>query len=639
MKKILSILLAIGIVGLVVFSSSDSFSKLINKKWPPISSLDQRYESVLTSTETVSQKEFSSDILLSISESDLKDQALPLIDKEKGKISDLSIDGISSLKINEVDLSLLNQGITTTLNIEFKINSLDLLIKAVVSGDVSIVVKDDGVLLKPALTYIQINPVNPVKDRWLLLTNSKEALVANVSALLERLLNNINGAIFENGFHIPFELYMAEKFSPKDIEKKDNINISGDDVPLNLSLPTLAVYISDSSFKVLASSSNINKVRKERPKSTITEKDFNDAFTELERIIGKILAASFGDEYLSIGDDVSVVLLRKIYLANLINESLENLNITISAKDFITIPKPGDPEGKNKFSQDIAVHDKQKLPSCNGLYRDFKGEACDNPCSYSHLKCDNPCSYSHINCDVHCSLSNCDYGCKAYRPDRCAREAACKVARETKRAACDAKKAACKIDRETRRENCKRKNTECKIDRETRRENCKRKNTECKMERETKRIAHQAENEARVAKCKTKRAALKLVDGLVKLGEISGEYWVSNSHLKSSIKSIRVSDDLSEIKVNSDIDVSLDARLRVWVNPEGLGHIACVFSFRKTLETHATYHNPNQYFEGGIAHKHKDGVLTLIGKTKPVNLTANLSPSPYSQLIQDQDFY
>jgi hypothetical protein len=203
-----------------------------------------------------------------------------------------------------------------------------------------------------------------------------------------------------------------------------------------------------------------------------------------------------------------------------------------------------------------------------------------------------------------------------------AREAACKVARESRRAALDARRAACITDRETRRVNCQRKNAECIT------------------KREADRIAHQAENETRVAKCNTKRAALKLVDGLVKLGEIHGDYWVKNSSLSSNIKRLNVIEDLSQATIAASLDVSLDASVRLNVNPEGLGHIACVFGFRKTLDTHANYHNDNLLIKGVISHrKDPEGNLQIVVTTEEQKIKhIKLDPSPYEQLIADPGF-
>jgi len=629
------------IVGLVVigifFINSVNLSDLVNDHWPPISTLDQRYHSIEESVSIITKQGFITDVLVSISESDLKKQALPLIENNRKKIENIKINGISNIKLNDVMISFLPQGITAFLDVQFKIDNLDLTIGVTASGDVAIVPKENGVVLKPALTNLEIKPVSRIKGRWLLIKNPKDKLLSQLTTILESLLVNINGVAFKNGFHIPFDLSITENFSPKKIKTNKKINITGDDIPLKISLPSLAVYVNESSLNILGSTANQPNVNSAVATSTqVTEELLLSGFQKLTTAVNTSLFKSFGDEF-SLKKTTSTVVVRKGMLSSIINKSLNSLNIGLSMKDFLTIPKLGAPDNSNKFSQDIAVHDKQTLPSCKGLYRDFHGEACDNPCSYAHIICEKPCNLP--DCNKSYSLPSCDYGCKWSKPKRCAKEAACKVERETKRAAYDVKKAACKVKREAKRAACDAKIAACKVDRETRRENCKRKNTECKTKREIDRLAHQAENELRVAKCKGKKAALKLVDGLVKLGELEGEYWVNNSRLHSVISSINVTDKLSGLTIKSSINSSLDARLRIWVNSEGLGHIACLFSFRKTLKTHAVYQNKNLVLKGIFSHKYNEnGNLVIIGKTLPLSLSVKLSPSPYSQLIKDPGF-
>ena len=50
-------------------------------------------------------------------------------------------------------------------------------------------------------------------------------------------------------------------------------------------------------------------------------------------------------------------------------------------------------------------------------------------------------------------------------------------------------------------------------------------------------------------------------------------------------------------------------------------------------------HECGQYPKGGLSHRYDDNDrLVLVGKTEPVAITADLSPSPYTQLIQDPGF-
>ena len=638
------VILGFVISGIVFFSTTDSLHKLINKNWSPHSNLNMRYESILHSSAIISENSFA-DILISMTEVDLKRQVIPLIEKKLKQLTDVSLEGISELFVDTVDLSLLAQGIKSCLVIKFKIDALDLFVTTVLSGEVGIITKENGVLLKPLINHISINPVNPIKDRYLLITGLKEKLVSQAISILNDFLVFINDEIFKDGFHIPFKLTLADEFKPQNISCKGNISIKGDNIPINISLKRLAVYINESSFNILAFASEGAK-HKDYPDKRIeivTESDFQKAFQKFEFDVKKSLNKSFSKDYLP-NNNVSLVLVRKHLLAEIINQSLNNIDITISAKDFIILPKPGSPSDSNKFSQDITLHDKQSLPSCKGLYEEFKGKLCDNPCSYDHITCDENCRQGSCkgpcrtrgcpSCQIIRSITNIFKG--EFREIKdCSKRTACEAENVARRTACTT----CKATKAAQKVACDARVKACKIDRETRRINCERKNKECKVKREAARLAHQAKNELRVAECKSKRAVLKLVDGLVKLGEIEGQYWVNKSTLNSNISGIYITNDLDEIRIKSNIRASLDARLRVWVNPEGLGHIACVFGFRKTLETHATFHDKNFIIKGALSYKYDENdSLVFIGKTEQIQLNAKLSPSPYSQLIQDPGF-
>lgn len=608
-KYRIGVVLTIAIAILVIVAITHrTISDRINEKWP-LSTYDQRYASITRANHILNSPKFMADVAIKISKEDfIKHSKKALVEYQK-EIEKVSIEGLSNMKVSDSNINLIDQGIRVAISLSFQLNELDIPLNAIVSGDVAIEPRHDHILFRPALTYVELKPSQPVKERWLSWKIGEELAVEMVTALLNNFLENINAEVFKEGYSIPFDIQVAKEFSPKDIKPKQGMQVSGSNIPLHYTLPTIVTFIDNDALIVIGSTTEASNIGHVEPLGVIDVENFRTHFQTYSKDIHTALVESFGED-ISLSGSKTSVLVRKETVSNLINSAFNQIELSLSLKDFLVVPRPGAPAGSNKFAQDIAVHEKQNLPSCKGLYREFKGSPCDNPCSYSH-----------INCDVACNLPSCDYGCKWSRPDRCVREAACKALRETKRAACDAKKATCIVDRETRRTNCERKNTECRL------------------KRETDRIAHQTENELRVAKCKSQRLALILVDGLLKLGEIEGEYWVNNSRMTIIITNISVENDLSAIAIKSNLDSSLDARLRIWVNPEGLGHIACIFNFRKTLETHATYSNSRLVLKGAISHRYdQEGNLVLVWITEPVKISANLSPSPYSQLIQDPGF-
>jgi hypothetical protein len=613
MKKII-IGVAVSLIVILsgVFYSLDSLSKQVNELWPPLTTYAVRYTSTQKNLSIVNDEQFVPDVLVSLTRNEILKQSKPYIEDIKKKASKINVDGLSELKLNDVKLLPIEQGVMVKVDTQFTIDEIGLTVNAVAIGDVAFEASINAFTMRPVLSQININPINSVKDKWIVLRYVRNNLVESISGMLSSLIDNLNGIFLKDGFTIPVDLSITKQFSLSDIKNKDNISIAGSDVEMNYALPSFAFFITNQSINLMASTQKGDQSGKQiiTPKD-ISSQQFMSEYKKLQDAVTQKLDKTYGKEF-TLKQPKTTAVVRKAMLANVINRTMSDLDINISAKEVIVVPDPNKPADDNKFFEEIKLHKDQKLPDCSGLRRQFKGEACDNPCSYSHINCEQ--NYNN--------LPSCDYGCSWRRPDRCAREAACKVARESRRAALDARRAACITDRETRRVNCQRKNAECIT------------------KREADRIAHQAENETRVAKCNTKRAALKLVDGLVKLGEIHGDYWVKNSSLSSNIKRLNVIEDLSQATIAASLDVSLDASVRLNVNPEGLGHIACVFGFRKTLDTHANYHNDNLLIKGVISHrKDPEGNLQIVVTTEEQKIKhIKLDPSPYEQLIADPGF-
>lgn len=594
---------------LVLSSGCTTISDKINEEWPPITSYDQRNMVVNKASQIISDPHFQADFVANLTEQAIQTHSQKSIDEYIKQISLVSVDGLSEIKVHRAEFRFINQAIRFHVEMAFTIDALKLPVLASAEGDVAVENGTNMVRLRPALSHIKLSPANKVREWWNFRHQLNHGLISGTSALLKQYINNVNGEAFKQGIEIHYSVNALKHFSPKDVASKPNVQVSGNDIEVTFdTLPNAVSFVNDNGLLIIASTKAVAEPDIEVVGS-VSETEFEENNQRYRAAVEKVLGDSFGQaNYLNRSE--TGALIRSGYLASKINETLDDMRISIKLSNFLQVPDPNKPVGHNTFFQDIAVHDKQSLPKCTGLRKPFRGE-----------KCDDPCHYPYDSCNSGCNLSNCDYGCKWSRPDRCAREAACKVERETRRAVCQARDASCKLEQDVRRENCSRKNTECKVS------------------REAARVLHDAENEARVAKCNTDRLALKLVDGLVKLGEIHGEYWVDNSQLSSTITKIAVSEDISKASITSDIDAGLDTRLRVWINPEGIGHLACLFSFRKTLETHATFSQPNRVINADIhTRKNDKGGIELVAVTEPQLIKASLSPSPYQQLVDDDGF-
>lgn len=236
------------------------------------------------------------------------------------------------------------------------------------------------------------------------------------------------------------------------------------------------------------------------------------------------------------------------------------------------------PTKENPFSRKIRIGS-ASLPNCSGLRKDFNGSNCNGPCRQKSCP---PCK-----------------PLKIWKADDCVARIVCEAENIVRAAGCAA----------------------------------------CKTARETEKIAHQTKNETRVAACKVKRETLRIVDDAFEVAKIKVQFKVKNSRLDAGLKKVVLTDDLSQISLTSDLSASADMWVRVWVNPESIGHLACIFQFRKTLETHASFSERNRTISAEITvESGDDNILLLKAKTDPTNLKINLSPSPYFELIKDPGF-
>lgn len=578
-NKIIKIaLISLAIIILAIYFMSQGIASYINSKWPPLNSQQQRIESISANHKIITHEHFTPDMVLAISVEQLKDILNPLIRAKLNDKPKLQVKGLSKINIKSVDFDFIDQGISVFINTTFVIDQYEIPTSGKISGDIAILPGNNEILFKPAFTSIELSPVSRIKESWLMITKKDEIILSSINKLIGSFIQNLNREVFANGIKLPLNVDIAKNFDPNEIKLDSKFVVFGDEIDLNIQMPTFVYFVNSSHIYLIGSKSNTEGHNQYENK----EFPFADQFKDFTIKVQDKIRKSFPKDYKTPESTESIGLLRKSLIANLFNEYLNEINIIIAANNFYKIPDDNDPPGTNSFSHEILVNKEKAIPNCSGLRRKFKGDKCNNPCSYK---------------------DSCDRGCKVYKPHRCSAELACKAKRETSRL------------------------------------NCQRKKRQCELKREADRIALQSENEFRVNKCRAKRETMKLLNGLLKVGELNGQYWVNNSQLRIDLKSISISENLDQINLDSSLKASFNTKLRMKVNPDGLGHLACVFNFRKTLETNASISQSVFRLQGNISiQPHSDDTLNLVATIQPTKIRANLNPSPYSQLIKDPGF-
>jgi len=593
-------LIYIALFSLILMSNGcNIITNAVNEKWPSLNTLDQ-------------QKAAANKVYATLSNARLLNAALQvdsktfklLIDeafkRNKLKLSRLSVEGIRDIAISNADFSLVDQAVEVGIDFEFIISKYDLKLKGFLSGLAGISSNAKNIEIHPALSHVRLNNIDGKKEKSIISDMGTEGAIRFVNLIINRFLDNINGAFISEPLLIPIDIVFAKNISPSDLIKADGFTVTSEN---NISFQTdstnFITYITEKGIIIFAADARIEGT---------TEKIGSD--TNILKNLTSLMHRKIEESGFDLHNGKTSFSVRKGFVAKIFNEGLENIDVKLHKKNFVEIS-----EKDQFFSEEVRFHDRQRLPSCSGLRRSFKNYSCDRNCRQG--SCDGPCKMKDCpSCSSKKVFTNILKGnfnwvkdcskraaCEAENAVRKTGCALCKTAKVAEKAACDAKEAA------------------------------------CKTKREAERVALKAENEIRVGKCNTNRLALKFVDGFTEVAELSGQFKITSSDLNVRVSKLNVSEDLSMLSVVTALSASANTWLRVNVNPEGLGHIACIWKFRKTLENtvSASFHGRPIKITLSVE-KDQNGGLFLTGATQKEIIDMDLKPIPYLQLVNDPGF-
>jgi len=579
---------------IILLCGCGSLHKKINEILPRKTSFDIRMTSLVH--ESVKLNQFDKiDGILHLREKEFSNLFELAYQKNKGKIESMQIDEIDNMKLDLRAVSLVNQGIDFSFNFGFNISEYNIPLNGFANGISILNIDEENINISVALTSLKLEPISKKDENKLIKRLGLNGAVSLINNLLKQYISNVNHHFLKDPLSIPIDLNFVKEIDLNKVVDSKTSVISENGITAEVALNTLIPYLHDDGFGILINSKRMTIGNLENEKENISEEEFNSAFIEYQNKVEQKLRTSLNLNLNEVHSN-TFFFLSKAFVAQIFNKTLQNINVKVEMRDFIDIP-----EEKSSFESEIRLHDRQNLPSCSGLRKPFDGydcgecnqESCDGPCNKK--KCPS-CKWYQADCLAERAL------CEAENKLREAGCVACKTAKASEKAACDVRLSACKLERERRR------------------------------------VFHQAENEARVAECETNKLALKFVDGVLKLAELKGQAKALESQANFKIKNIQLSADLSEVSISSDFNASAKSWIRVWVNPESLGHIACIFSFRKTLENIISYKEENKTIKVSLKPQTSDDKLTLIATTKQETLNLKLRPIPYVQLVEDPGF-
>lgn len=578
--------LSVLLVASFASSACAVIQKRVNDRWPPLSVEDQRraaIESSMASLEGLSEP----NVYARLADAEFRAAVVPRIQARLA--STTTIAGVRALAFSSPRLSLAEQGMGVEAAFSLVLDEYDLPLAGRLRGEVALSTAGDALIVRPAFSHLRLTSVDEDAEDNLLERLGKKAAVELVDSALHHFVDNLNGALFDPPIALPIRLPPVELLKEKIVDAGVATAKVRQAIGIVLEYGGAALLVEPEGVTLLA---EVSASTVAAPRATRTPSSFADLRAKFSARAQRSFPTS---------DAASSLLVSKELVRGALNEGLARVDVELEAENFIHIP----PE-KGTFATDIRAHDPQKLPDCSQVRRPFEGYECG---SCSQDACNGPCSIRACSCAGKSGLSK--------RKCELIERPACQVAQNAERAACGA----------------------CKTAKAAEKAACDAKVAACKTEREARRVVSDLENTARVAACSADKLALKLVDGLVKFGELRGELRIDRSHVLAKVRRIELGPGLQRAEVRADVDAWADTWLRVHVNPEGAGHLACVFSFQKTITPRAELRGLNVELGASMSvTRMADGALALEIVTDEKRLDVDLHPSPYALLVEDPGF-
>ena len=586
-----TIILSTILIIVVIYYKYNGITNNINEMWPPLSTFDQQNISAKNAYLHLSQSK-NLNAVLRIKSKDfylLADEALK---KQEKFITNIKTDEIENISITKTKFSLINQAIKVMSDFSFYIKEFNTTIKGKISGAAGLNCDTQNIVIQPTFSHVNINKIDRNNRNQIIAEIGEKAAIEFINKCIKKFINNINGILVRNPFLVPVDTAFSKSLTPRDLLKdKIESNISGDNIVFETFPARYIIYINKNAITIMIVDLNDNNDK-------IIHNESYQSFESLNSLLNQRLAEN-GFQFKK--NNITAFYAKSEYVARILNNGFEHININIKKNNFVSIP-----EKDQFFSEEVRFHDRQRLPSCSGLRRQFENYSCDKNCKQD--KCSGPCRKENCPSCKPLKLWKSDCGdriaCEARNAARKAGCVACKTAKAAEKAACDAREVACKTRREAQRATLK------------------------------------AENELRVSRCEANKLILKFVDGFTKVGEIKGQFKIIDSDLNLNINKLHISNDLKKLSLEANLFANAKTWLRVYVNPEAMGHIACLWNFRKTLENTVSVSFQKRVFNAALTVHQNDnqGGIILTGKTEHEIIDADLKPIPYKQLVNDPGF-
>jgi hypothetical protein len=350
---------------LLFLCSCTPLKTALNKKFPPISTIDQQYVSVERNLSEL--EDFSPHVGVHV-DKDIIIQYLPSeIKKATEGIND------ENIIVRDVNpkLSFDRQGIHIEADFTINLPKYDIEAKGNFKGVTAASTKSDSLYLRSALSSLKIESIKFEKKPKL----SQEALAKLISPILKNYMDNINGQIFKKPTVIDIGWGQSYQLSLKEMFKNPDTEVIADSIKISRFVKKSSLRIQSNGISVMA------ELVKDKPTNNSTKKNPESkpkTDAELSRLF-KIFNEKYDSRWLTVFEPIDAkssvtAIVSKAEISSIFNEAFSK---PILLKQKFNIPEIAFNEKLEVKRGDINC---QKVRT-DFKYPDFNGPSCNWSCS------------------------------------------------------------------------------------------------------------------------------------------------------------------------------------------------------------------------------------------------------------------
>ncbi len=516
------------------------------------------------------------DAVLFIPKNELNLHISDSLDKLSSSFAETKNEGFSNVSFSSVHFNIVQQQIFSSFSFSFNIDAIDQKVSGQIFAEHTFRAGCNQFILSSKFQKIETNSIQQ-KNEFSQSDENKKLIELS----FESFLHLLNIKMSNSPLSIPVNMNILEGINGKDIVNAKTYKLhSAEPVNMLTKMKIYMPYMHDDGLVLLGSS----ELKQAKPN---IQHDMNVMARDLKNDINNELGKSLGISLDTLEKGPSYYI-SKAYLANQMNLALVNMDIRLINTSIIQQAEQYD----KKLSKSIYLYDPARLPSCENIKQD--------------------CSSKLSSCDMKCSLN--------YGAEHC--QDCSKINNPFEKVRCVSSQEACKTTQELHLYECNKNENRCEV-----------KNDEIEK-------ACEVDNILLMTQCQQKRDALNSHHEMIKLSDLNILFQPLNTYAVQAVHGLRFDEDLQGLEVSRDLHVSMDSRIKIQSTTKEHEDIECSIGLSKDVDTHSSsdLKDLNRRIKL-FTQVRSDGYMLLKGIGETDFKTLTLVRSPFSNLIQDKDFY